>query len=172
LEQFKALTDLNIFVGKVWEEYKRCLEPISKPIPESLLHFKSGRFDEYEKNEKAGYAQIFMYVDQFIGTHNQIYVIGHTDVRSPYTDIRKGDAYNYQLSYDRALEVSTKIEEYLSARGKKRGPDYQIHAIGMGRSELLDQKPGEAVDDWLTSCRRLKLEFRRLSRTNEQANLE
>jgi outer membrane protein OmpA-like peptidoglycan-associated protein len=165
LEQFNSLKTLNEVSAQVWTEHEKCQEPISKPISEAVLHFKSGKFNEYEGNEETGYAQIYKYVEQYIESHNQIYVIGHTD-------IRKDDAYNYQLSYDRALEVSTKIEKYLSSRDKKRGRDYQIHAIGMGKSQLLDPKPGETENEWLTRCRRLKLEFRRLSRTNEQANLE
>jgi outer membrane protein OmpA-like peptidoglycan-associated protein len=98
-------------------------------------------------------------VDQYINTHTQVYILGHTD------DVVKpeNETYNNELSYRRALEVSQVVERHLASLGKHRGTDYQLFTIGMGKAQLLTRDAKEDLDHWRTNCRRIELQFRSLS---------
>jgi outer membrane protein OmpA-like peptidoglycan-associated protein len=158
LDQLKLLAVINDFSATVWKKYESCQEPISVNIPENLLHFKVDKFNEYVGDSEPGFAKIEENVDKYIDSHTQIYIVGHTDDTG-------SDEHNYELSYQRALQISVFIQEHL--RGKERGKDYEIYPVGMGRARLLPQDANETQVDWRTRCRRIELQFRSLSRADQ-----
>lgn len=165
-EQLTFLPRLTQFADHVWREYDKCQQPIEKPIPESLLHFKTNQpaadttdtDDEdaiYEPDTNTGkaYRTIYGYVDENIGQRNQIYVLGHTDERGD-------EPLNYGLSYRRALKITNIIRRHLAAAGKVEGRDYTIYPVGMGEAKPVGRQPGQDTLGWYKDCRRIELIFR------------
>jgi len=151
--QLALLSQLPSFSSTVWRTYVGCQEPRTVVIDEELLHFKVDSYDSFETDPEPGYEKIRGYVDLHVRARNRVYVIGHCD--DTYTD-----EYNYLLSYRRALQVAGVIRAHLLAEGRRPGSDFVLLPIGMGKSQLLERRPGEALEAWRTRCRRVEISFR------------
>jgi outer membrane protein OmpA-like peptidoglycan-associated protein len=139
----------------LWKLYQGCQEPQTLVISEDLLHFKVNKFDDFESPPQPAYEKICSYVtDNLKQMRTQVYVRGFTD--DTFTD-----EYNFELSYRRALHVMGVIQQScLSSSRVSPGTKLRIFPIGMGRSELLQQQPGEDAETWRRRCRRIELSFR------------
>jgi outer membrane protein OmpA-like peptidoglycan-associated protein len=147
---------------KIWAMYEGCQEPKMETINEDLLHFKVNKYDDFESDPSPGFQTIRSFVDQYVKSHQLIYVIGHTD--DTFTD-----EYNYLLSYRRALRITDEIKSHLTRERLQAGKDYMLYPVGMGKSQLVPQVAGESVDDWRKRCRRIEIYFRSSRATSKAA---
>ena len=153
-EVVQNLIKLQLAEPTLWKLYQGCQEPQTFVISEDLLHFKVNKFDDFEAPPQPAYDKICSYVkDNLLRMRNQVYIRGFTD--DTFTD-----EYNFELSYRRALHVMGVIRGCLDSNGLSPGAKLRIFPIGMGRSELLQQRQGEDIDDWRRRCRRIELSFR------------
>jgi outer membrane protein OmpA-like peptidoglycan-associated protein len=150
---FGFINQLDEAGSAIWQRAGECAEPRSIVIPESVLHFKVDRFDEFEGDSERGFRAIFDFVDQHRPTRQLVAVTGHCD--ETYTD-----EHNYLLSFRRALYVAGRIKTHLDGQGLRGGADYALLPVGMGRSQLLPREPGEAETEWWGRCRRIEITMR------------
>jgi outer membrane protein OmpA-like peptidoglycan-associated protein len=156
LRKLAFLKQLTSYSQTVWRLYEECGER-KLVITEELLRFKVDKHNQFEAkpNPEEAFTKIRNYADKNIQSHNQIYIMGHTD------DTDEPD-YNYQLSYRRALEIAMVIQRHLSNAGKEPGKDYALYPVGLGESQLLARKADDNLTVWRAKCRRIELVFRNL----------